>query len=269
MGVPDVAGEAAGDLLLGPNAVREALRAGRRRLRRILLAREARDARLGEIVVQAGRQRIPVRQVPRDRLAALAGTERHQGIIALAEPFPYADPEEVASRAVQRSRLPLVVALDGIEDPQNLGGILRTAEAFGADAVILPRHRAAGVTASVLRAASGAAEHVPVARAANMTACLEHLKGLGYWVCGAAVHGGTPLPQADLVRPLVLVVGGEHVGLRRGLQARCDLLVTIPMAGRVGSLNAGVAAGVILYEACRQRSLSFSIEDREKMGKNM
>lgn len=254
MGIPRVADEAAGELLLGPNAVREALRAGRRRVRRIFLARDTRDARLGEIVVQAGRQRIPVLHVARDRLAVLAGTHRNQGIIALADPYTYAEPEEVAARAVERSPLPIVLAVDGIEDPQNLGGILRSAEVFGADAVILPRHRGAGVTASVLRAASGAAEHVSIARAANMAGCLERLKGLGYWICGAAVGGGTPLPQADLVRPLALVVGGEHVGLRRGLHEICDMLVTIPMAGRVGSLNAGVAAGIILYEARRQRS---------------
>ncbi len=268
MGIPDVAGAAAGDVLLGPNAVREALRARRRKVRRIFLARDARDPRLGEIVVQAGRQGIPVRQVPRDRLASLAGTERHQGIIALADPFAYADPEEVAARAAARSPLPLVVALDGIEDPQNLGGILRTAEVFGVDAIILPRHRAVGVTAGVLRAASGAAEHLSVARATNMAACLERLKALGYWVCGAAVEGGTPLHQADLARPLALVVGGEHVGLRRGIQERCDMLVTIPMPGRLGSLNAGVAAAIILYEIQRQRSVSVGVRSI-KLEKNV
>ena len=229
MGIPEVSEAASADVLLGPNAVREALR--------------------------AGRQGIPVRQVTRDRLASLAATERHQGVIALADPFTYADPEEVAGRAASRSPLPLVVALDGIEDPQNLGGILRTAEILGVDAVILPRHRAAAVTASVLRAASGAAEHLPVARATNMPACLERLKALGYWICGAAVEGGTPLHQADLVRPLALVVGGEHSGLRPGVRGRCDMLVSIPMPGRVGSLNAGVATAIILYEAQRQRCL--------------
>ncbi len=255
MGIPEVSEATSGDLLLGPNAVREALRAGRRKVRRIFLARDTRDERFGEIVAQAVRQGVPVRQVTRVRLASLAGTDRHQGVIALADPFTYADPEEVAARAAARSPLPLVVALDGIEDPQNLGGILRTAEAFGVDAVILPRHRAAAVTASVLRAASGAAEHLPVARATNMAACLERLKGLGYWICGAAVEGGTPLDRADLARPLALVVGGEHCGLRPGVRGRCDLLVTIPLPGRVGSLNAGVATAIILYEALRQRSL--------------
>ncbi len=255
MGVPDVAHADGGDLLLGPNAVQEALRAGRRKVRRIFLARDARDARLGAIVAQAGRLGIPVRQVTRERLASLAGTEWHQGIVALADPFPYADPEEVAARAAARAALPLLVVLDGIQDPQNLGGILRTAEVFGAGAVILPRHRAAAVTASVLRAASGAAEHLPVARATNLVSYLERLKTLGYWVCGADVEGGTPLHQADLRRPLALVVGGEHIGLRRGLREQVDILVTIPMAGHVGSLNAAVAAAVILYEVQRQRLL--------------
>lgn len=256
MGIPDVADAPAGEVLLGPNAVREALRAGRRKVRRIFLARDARDARLGEIVVLAGRQGIPVRQVPRHRLGSLAGSEHHQGIVALADPFPYADPDEVGARAAARSPLPVLVALDGIEDPQNLGGILRTAEVFGVDGIILPRHRAAAVTPSVLRAASGAAEHLPVARATNMAACLDRLKALGYWVCGADVGGGASLHTADLIRPLVLVVGGEHQGLRRGIRERCDMLVTIPMPGKLGSLNVGVATAVLLYEVQRQRLAS-------------
>lgn len=263
MGTPDVAGPASGDVLLGPNAVREALRAGRRKVRRIYLARDVRDARLGDLVVQAGRQGIPVRQVTRDRLASLAGSDRHQGIVALADPFAYADPEDVAARAAARSSLPLLVVLDGIEDPQNLGGILRTAEVFGADAVILPRHRAAAVTASVLRSSSGAAEHLPVARATNLVSCLECLKTLGYWVCGADVEGGVPLHEADLRRPLALVVGGEHVGLRRGLREHVDMLVTIPMAGHVASLNAAVAAAVVLYEAQRQRLVYLAEKEKK------
>jgi len=260
MGVPELAGAPSGDVLLGPNAVREALRAGRRKVRCIFLARDPRDARLGEVVVLAGHQGIPVRQVSRDHLDSLAGTGRHQGIVALADPFTYAEPEEVAAWAAARSPLPLLVALDGIEDPQNLGGILRTAEVFGVDGIILPRHRAAGVTASVLRAASGAAEHLPVARATNMAACLDRLKPLGYWVCGADVEGGAPLHTTDLTRPLALVVGGEHVGLRRALRERCDMLVTIPMPGRLGSLNAGVATAIILYEVQRQRLTSMEVK---------
>ncbi len=252
-GLPERGGEAEAELLLGPHAVREALRAGRRKVRRIFLAREVRDPRFGEIVAQAGRVGIPVRQVLRDRLAALAGTDRHQGIIAVADPFAYADPDEVAAQAKSRSPLPLLVALDGIEDPHNLGAILRTAEVFGAAGVLLPKHRAAAVTASVLRAASGAPEHLPIARVTNLAACLDRLKALGYWVCGADVERGLPVGQADLARPLALVVGGEHKGVRPGIREHCDLLVTIPMAGRLESLNASVAAGILLYEIQRQR----------------
>ena len=255
MGGRGVADGPTEDILIGPNVVREALRSGRRKVRRILLAREARDARLGEIVALAGRQGIPVRKIPRDHLASLAGTGHHQGIVGLADPFEYADPETVASAAAARSPCPLLVALDGIEDPHNLGAILRTAEVFGADGVILPKHRAAGVTATVLRAAAGAAEHLSIARTTNLTGCLERLKGLGYWVCGADMDGGTPLDRADLARPLVMVVGGEHSGVRPGIRQHCDLLVRIPMAGRVGSLNASVAAGILLYEVSRRRSI--------------
>jgi 23S rRNA (guanosine2251-2'-O)-methyltransferase len=261
VGNPELDEGASGDLLLGPNAVREALRSGRRKLRRILLAREGRDARLGEIVAQAGRQGIPIRQVPRERLAALAGGDRHQGIVALADPFAYADADAMAAEAAARSPLPLLLALDGIEDPHNLGAILRSAEVFGVDGVVLPRHRAATVTATVLRVASGAAEHLPVARVTNLAACLDRLKDLGYWVCGAAVEGGVPVDRSDLERPLVLVIGGEHAGVRRGVTGHCDLLVTIPMAGRLGALNASVAAGILLYEIQRCRI----VENAENM----
>lgn len=243
--------------------MREALRSARRKVRRIFLAREARDERLGEIVALAGRQGIPVRQVPRDRLAALAGSGQHQGIVALADPFAYADPEEMAAAAAARSALPFLVALDGIEDPHNLGAILRSVEVFGADGVILPRHRAAAVTPTVLRVASGAAEHVPIARTTNLAGCLDRLKGLGYWVCGADVEAGVPLGSSDLARPLVLVVGGEHAGVRPVVRAHCDMLVTVPMAGRVGSLNASVAAGILLYEVRRCRS-----QKKNEVGKN-
>jgi 23S rRNA (guanosine2251-2'-O)-methyltransferase len=222
-------------------------------VRRILLAREVRDPRFGEILAQAVRIGIPVRQVLRDRLAAVAGTDRHQGIIAFADPFAYADPDEMAAQAKSRSPLPLLLVLDGIEDPHNLGAILRTAEVFGVGGVLLPKHRAAAVTASVLRAASGAAEHLPIARVTNLAACLERLKALGYWVCGADVQRGLPVGRADLSRPLALVVGGEHQGVRPGIRAHCDLLVTIPMGGRLESLNASVASGILLYEIQRQR----------------
>lgn len=241
------------DLLLGPNVIREALRAGRRKVRRLLLAREAQDERLGEIVMLAGRQGIPVRRIPRDRLRALAGTDRHQGIVALADPFEYADPEALARAAAARSSLPLLVVLDGVEDPQNLGAILRSAEVFGAAGVILPKHRAASITPAVLRAASGAPEHLPVARATNLAACLERLKGVGYWVAAADPQGGQPVDRVDLARPLAIVIGGEGSGVRPGLRGHSDLRVTIPMAGRLGSLNASVAAGILLYEIQRRR----------------
>jgi 23S rRNA (guanosine2251-2'-O)-methyltransferase len=237
----------AGEVLAGPRAVLEALRAGRRRVRRVLIARGAVPE---ELVALARARGIPVEVVPREVLDRGARGGTHQGVVAEAEGFAYAGLEDVLTRG---GAAPLLMVLDGIQDPQNLGAILRTAEAAGAHGVIVPRDRAAGVTPAAVRASAGAAEHLPVVRVTNLATSLARLKDAGLWAVGADPAGGTELFRADLTGPLALVVGAEGKGLRSLTRSRCDLLVRIPLGGRVASLNAAAAAAVCLFEAVRQR----------------
>jgi 23S rRNA (guanosine2251-2'-O)-methyltransferase len=188
-----------------------------------------------------------------DRLAAAHGSLRHQGVAALVAPLKCSDVDDILAGARAKGEIPLVIALDRIQDPMNLGSIVRTAEAAGAHGIILPRRRSVGLTPAVARSSAGAVEHLRVARVSNMVSELRSLKEKGLWVAGLDVSGG-PLWKADLSRPLVLVVGGEGTGLGRLVRETCDFLVGIPIVGKVGSLNAGVAAALAIYEAVRQRS---------------
>jgi 23S rRNA (guanosine2251-2'-O)-methyltransferase len=236
-----------GEVLAGPRVVLEVLRAGRRRVRRVLLGRDA----VPESLIALARSRgVPVEVVPRGVLDRCARGATHQGVVAEAEGFPYAELEDVLARGGAE---PLIVVLDGIQDPQNLGAILRTAEAAGVHGVIVPRDRAAGVTPAAVRASAGAAEHLPVARVTNLATSLGLLKERGIWAVGADPAGGTDLFHANLTGPLAVVVGAEGKGLRSLTRSRCDLLVRIPLAGRVASLNAAAAAAVCVFEAVRQR----------------
>lgn len=241
------------EILAGPHAILEALRAGRRVLRRILVARPQ-PGGLGETILGLARARgLPVEVRPRGDLERLVRGTPHQGILAEAGPFPYVEPEEVIARATQGPEAAFLLVLDGIQDPQNLGAILRTAEAAGVHGIILPKDRAASVTSAAVRASAGAAEHVPVARVASTAAFLMGLKRRGMWVIGADPAGERSLYGVDLREPLALVIGAEDRGLRPLVRSRCDARVRIPIAGRVASLNASVAAAVCIFEALRQR----------------
>lgn len=247
------AGPAGTEILTGSHAVLEALRAGRRSLRRVWLARAERGG-ASDIIQCAARERgVPVEVRPRADLDRLARGTPHQGVLVEAGPFAYARPEEILAAARRGGEAPLLIVLDGIQDPQNLGAILRTAEAAGAHGLILPRDRAAGVTPAVVRASAGAAEHVRVARVTNLAAFLERVKEEGLWVVGADPEGGQLLYRADLRGPLALVIGAEGRGLRPLVRSRCDVHVRIPLAGRVASLNASCAAAVCMFEVLRQR----------------
>jgi len=205
-------------------------------------------------VAEARRGRRAVRRVwTRDELddrelTRLAGSPDHQGIVAEVDPYPYADP----ASPLQGDDA-LVVALDGVQDPRNLGAICRSAEAAGAAGVVIPTRRSAAITAAACKAAAGAVEHLPVARVANLERWLAGAKDAGAWVYGADAAAPGRYTEADLTGKVVLVVGGERSGLRRLVAERCDLLVSIPIGGRVGSLNVGAAAAVLLFEAVRQR----------------
>lgn len=239
-------------LVEGRNPVMEALRAGRH-LDRILVARGRRHGSLREIVALARGQGIPVQEIDPGRLDAISLTGTHQGIIALGAARGYARLEDILALARQRREDPLLLLLNGVEDPGNLGSLIRSAEGAGAHGVVIPQRRAAGLTAAVGRSSAGAVEYVPVTRVTNMARAVETLKRQGLWVAGADREGPLPYYEADLGGPLAVLVGGEGKGLSCFLRERCDFLVRIPLYGRMSSLNAAVAGAVILFEARRQR----------------
>lgn len=236
-------------LLLGIHAVREALRAGSP-LRWIAVNRERQDARVQELLTLAREAGVPVRTEPRAALDRLAPGGMHQGVVAQAESRPVLDLEDVLAAA----RTPgLILALDGIEDPHNVGAILRSACAAGVDGVVLTERRSAGLTETVERVSAGAMEYVRIARVPNLVRALEKLKNSGYWTVGLAGEAKESYWQHDFKLPTVLVVGAEGKGLHELTRKTCDFLVSIPMAPGVGSLNASVATGLVLFEVVRQR----------------
>jgi 23S rRNA (guanosine2251-2'-O)-methyltransferase len=235
------------DALYGRNSVLEALRAGRR-VRRVFLAEGAHD--LHHLASEARSRGIPVESVTRKQLDRIAQTAHHQGVVAEADPFAYASLDDVLRRET-----PLLLALDSLQDPQNFGTLLRTAQAVGVHGVLLPEHRAVAVTPAVSNASAGAVEHLAVARVTNLSRSLQELKSRRVWVYGLAVEAEAPYWSADLRGAACVVVGSEGAGLGRLVRQTCDVLVSIPMAaGSVQSLNASVAGSLVLYEAYRQRS---------------
>jgi 23S rRNA (guanosine2251-2'-O)-methyltransferase len=227
-------------ILSGVHPIAEALKAGRP-LERLLVAKGAGGPRLQEIIDLARRASVQVRFEPRAALDRLAGSPAHQGVVALGAAKQYAGLDSAASSE-------LVVVLDGVEDPHNLGAIIRTAHAAGAGSIIVPERRAAGVTDVVAKAAAGALEHLPIARVTNINRALEDLKKRGFWIYGLDERGKETYDQVKFATPTALVFGGEGSGLHEQTRRHCDALVRIPMAGRISSLNVSVAAGVVLFE---------------------
>jgi 23S rRNA (guanosine2251-2'-O)-methyltransferase len=238
------------NLICGINPVLEALASGTRHFDRVLVVKGLRNRRLAEAMRRATRLGVPLRFEMRETLDRLAGGVPHQGIIAVVSEKPVLSLEALLDAAREPA---LVVVLDGVEDPRNLGAILRTAEAAGADGVVLPERHSAGLSETVARASAGALEHVRVARVGNLAQALEALKERGIWVVGFDAAGTERWDAVDLQKPVALVLGGEGRGIRRLVRERCDHLVSIPHFGHVSSLNVSVAAGVALYEAVRQR----------------
>jgi 23S rRNA (guanosine2251-2'-O)-methyltransferase len=236
--------------------VLEALRAGNKRLEQITIAEGARHERLREVLDLAKHARVPVHRAPKFALDRALPGVTHQGIVArtAAATYRHADDllDELGAR-VGTNRPPLALGLDAVEDPRNLGAILRTAECAGVGGVFIPERRAVGLTATVAKAAAGALEHIPVARVTNLVQLIEQLKQRNIWVIGAAADGSSDYTEWDWTVPSALFLGGEGTGLHRLVRERCDALVRIPLLGRIESLNVSVAAGVILYEALRQR----------------
>ena len=238
-------------VVFGIHAVEEALAAGRP-AERLLVARGRRGAAIEKLVQAARAASVPVRFVSRAEVDRAAGQGTHQGVVLIAGAKRYVSLEEVIEAA---SSPGLIVVLDGVQDPRNLGAVLRSAAAAGADGVIVPERRAAGITPAAEKAAAGAVEHIAVARVTNINRALDDLKDAGYWMAGFDSSAEKAYYEADLTGPVALVLGGEEKGLREQVRKRCDFLVSIPVAGGVESLNVSVAAGIALYEVRRQRAV--------------
>lgn len=237
------------DYIAGRNAVTEALKSGRP-LDSVLIARGERQGSIGAIMGRCRDAGIPVKEVDSRKLDAMA--PNHQGVIAVAACKDYATLEDLFRLAEERGESPFFIVCDELEDPHNLGAILRTAEAAGAHGVIVPRRRAAGLTSTVYKASAGAVEYVPVARVTNVADTLKELKKRGLWIYGLDMDGETWC-QTDLTGAMALVVGSEGHGMTRLVKEQCDFILSLPMAGHINSLNASVACGLVLYEAARQR----------------
>jgi len=231
------------NLLVGRNPIREALRAGRD-IEKLLVARGELIGSAREIVAMAHEQKIIVQEVDRAKLDAMA--PNHQGLIAVASAYAYSTVEAMLELAKSRGEAPFLVILDGVTDPHNLGAVIRSAECVGAHGVIIPERRAVGLTPAAVKASAGAVEHIPVARETNLTRTIERLKKEGVWIYGAAMNG-EDFRKVDFSGPAALVIGSEGEGISRLVEKSCDRLVSLPMRGKIGSLNASVAAGVLLY----------------------
>jgi 23S rRNA (guanosine2251-2'-O)-methyltransferase len=247
------AGTTLSELIYGRNAVRECLRARRRHLHKLIVAQGLQEgALIAELKEQTRVLGIPVQEVPRSELDKRA--RGHQGLALEVGRYPTTDLANLLNRVRRSAEPAFLLALDHVEDPQNLGAILRTAEAVGVHGVVLPRRRAAGITPAVINASAGAAEHLWVAVVPNLVRALQNLRQADVWLVGVEVdETARPYHEVDWERPLVVVVGSEGRGLSRLVRKTCDFLIRFPMRGRVGSLNASVAAGLALYEAWRAR----------------
>lgn len=238
--------------LEGRNAVSEALKSGRT-IDKIFVADGDIDKGLQRLAAQAKEAGAVVVSVDRRKLDAMSYTRAHQGIIALAAAHEYATIDDILAEAAARGQAPLIVICDELSDPHNLGAILRSAECAGAHGVIIPKRRSVGLTATVAKASAGAVEYMKVARVTNINSAISELKDKGVWVFGTAAEGSIPMYQADLSGPAAIVIGNEGDGMSPLVRKNCDVMVSIPMAGRISSLNASAAASILLYEAVRQR----------------
>lgn len=240
------------EMIEGRNAVIEALRAGRA-IDKIFLAKGDVDKTLGHIASKARAAGVVVVECDRRKLDFMSATHAHQGVIALCAVREYCTVDDILALAAEREEKPFVIVCDEISDPHNLGAIIRSAECAGAHGVVIPKRRSAGLTAIVDKASAGAAEHMLIARVPNLPAALDTLKSRGLWVYGTAADGQSGLWDTDFTGPMALVIGSEGDGMGRLVRESCDFTVSLPMKGKVSSLNASAAAGIVMYEVLRQR----------------
>ena len=252
---PDKSSGMGFDNIEGRNPVLEALRAGRT-INKILIAKGEREGSIRQIIALAREQGVVVQEVDRAKLDNISTTYAHQGVIALAAAKDYVDVDEILNAAEQKGETPFIIILDEINDSSNLGSILRTADAVGAHGIIIPKRRAVGLTSTVSKASAGAIEYVPVARVTNIAQTIEYLKKKNVWVVGTDAGGEKPFYSSDLTGAVALVIGSEGEGIGRLVREKCDFIVSIPMMGKISSLNAAVAAAIVMYEIRRQRGFS-------------
>lgn len=239
------------NILEGRNAVKEAIKAGRE-IEKILISNGPGDGSVREIAAQGRKNGVLVQEVDRIRLDKLSQTGAHQGIIAFVAAKEYCTVDDILERAKAKGEDPFIIILDGITDPQNLGSIIRSAECAGAHGVIIPKRRAVGLTPTVAKASAGAIEYMPVAKVTNIAQTVQYLKKQGVWIFGAAMDG-EPATRTNLRGPIGIVIGAEGPGLGQLVRKSCDRIISLPVKGGIDSLNAAVAAAVIMYEAVRQR----------------
>lgn len=239
------------DLIVGRNAVREALKSGRP-ADSLLVQRGERTGAVLPIIAECREKNIPVKEVDPKKLDFMCGHANHQGVILIAAAHEYATVEDIFARAEEKGEPPFIVVCDSLEDPHNLGAVIRSADAGGVHGIIIPERRSVSLSGIVGKTSAGALEYVPVARVTNLSAAIRQLKERGVWVYAADMDG-TPYKQADLTGPLALVIGSEGAGVSRLVKETCDGVLSIPMKGNVNSLNASVAAAVLIFEASSQR----------------
>lgn len=248
--------QAMNEILYGRNAVREALRAGRRKIYKLILAQGMKETGIvADVATLAGKSGVAIQRVERRQLDKM-GDFNHQGVAAEAAPYPYIELEGILAQADQRQETPLLLMLDCLQDPQNFGALLRTAEIIGVHGVVIPKRRAVGITPAVVNSSAGATEHLLVARVTNLVRTMKELKARELWIVGLEdVPQAQLYHQCDLTMPLALVVGSEGRGMGRLVRETCDILIRLPMRGKISSLNTAVAGSVALYEVRQQRGI--------------
>ena len=241
------------EYIVGRNPVIEHLQRGTQTVEKIWIAKGTKHSRIQYIVTLAEKAGVPIKHCTRRELDRLEPAVPHQGVIAFVSPARYSDLSSILAKIERNNQNALLIILDNVQDPRNLGAILRTADAVNADAVIIPKNRAVGITAAVHKASAGASTYVPIVKVTNIAQTIDTLKSRGIWVAGAAENASCLYTEADFRVPVCLVFGSEGKGLRRLVKQKCDYLVHLPMLGNIDSLNVSVAAGVLLYEVIRQR----------------
>lgn len=240
------------DQVEGRNSVLELLESGRD-INKIYVQAGEKHGSIYKIIAMAKEKKILISEIDKNKMKQMAQTDNYQGVIAIVPPFNYCEVEDILEEAKTRKEDPFIVILDGIEDPHNLGSIIRTAETAGVHGVIIPKRRAAAVNATVNKVSAGAVEHVKIARVNNLNEIIRNLKEQGLWICGTDMDTNTYYDEQNLTGPIAIVIGSEGFGISRLVKENCDFLVKIPMKGKITSLNASVSAGIVIYEAVKQR----------------